>query len=108
MQHNRRDPITGRSGRLRGWLFAAVWRFPTPTRSIACMQALKDVVRREHVLRAIAEYDRVGQHEFLEQNGFGRARAYHASRVPICTCERGGAIGAARRCRCFGRDAGHG
>jgi hypothetical protein len=38
--------------------------------------AFWDVVRREHVLRAIAEYDRLGQDEFLEQNGFGRARAY--------------------------------
>jgi hypothetical protein len=34
------------------------------------------VVRREHVLRAIGEYDRLGQDEFLERNGFGRARVY--------------------------------
>jgi len=33
-------------------------------------------VRPEHVLRAVAEYDQLGQDEFLEQNGFGRARAY--------------------------------
>jgi len=38
--------------------------------------AFWDVVRREHVLCAIAEYDRLGQEEFLQQHGFGRARAY--------------------------------
>jgi hypothetical protein len=38
--------------------------------------AFWDVVRREHVLRAITEYDRLGQDAFLEQNGFGQARAY--------------------------------
>jgi hypothetical protein len=38
--------------------------------------AFWDVVKGEHVLRAIAEYDRLGQDAFLDQNGFGRARKY--------------------------------
>ena len=35
-----------------------------------------DQVRREHVLAAIDEYDRLGQEEFLEKYHFGRARQY--------------------------------
>jgi len=35
-----------------------------------------DVVTRQHVLEAIGEYDRLGQDQFLEQNGYGRAREY--------------------------------
>jgi hypothetical protein len=33
-------------------------------------------VRYEHVLRAIEEYDRLGQDRFLAQHGFGRAHGY--------------------------------
>ena len=35
-----------------------------------------DVVGQQHVRQAVAEYDRLGQGEFLAQYGFGRARAY--------------------------------
>lgn len=35
-----------------------------------------DVVTPHHVNQAIAEYDRLGQDEFLARHGFGRARAY--------------------------------
>ncbi|MBV9448198.1 MAG: hypothetical protein JO345_20125 [Streptosporangiaceae bacterium] len=37
--------------------------------------ALRDITR-SHVLAAIAEYDRIGQEEFLLRYGFGRARSY--------------------------------
>jgi 5-methylcytosine-specific restriction protein A len=33
-------------------------------------------VGREHVLPAIDEYDRLGQADFLERHGFGRAHTY--------------------------------
>jgi len=35
-----------------------------------------DVVQPRHVHQAVAEYDRLGQDEFLALHGFGRARAY--------------------------------
>lgn len=35
-----------------------------------------DAVRREHVLQAIAEYDRLGQLEFLQRYRFGQATGY--------------------------------
>jgi hypothetical protein len=35
-----------------------------------------DVVGQEHVRQAVAQYDRLGQDEFLARSGFGRARAY--------------------------------
>jgi hypothetical protein len=35
-----------------------------------------DVVGHQHVRQAVAEYDRLGQDEFLSRYGFGRARAY--------------------------------
>lgn len=35
-----------------------------------------DVVRREHVLQATAEYDRLGQLEFLQRYRFGQATGY--------------------------------
>lgn len=38
--------------------------------------AFWDAVGREHVLRAIDEYDRLGQDEFLKRHGFGRAHTY--------------------------------
>jgi hypothetical protein len=38
--------------------------------------ALWDVVEHHHVRQAAAEYDRLGQDEFLALYGFGRARAY--------------------------------
>jgi hypothetical protein len=38
--------------------------------------AFWDSVQQHHVRQAVAEYDRLGQDEFLEQYGFGRARAY--------------------------------
>ncbi|WP_418606155.1 hypothetical protein [Georgenia sp. SUBG003] len=33
-------------------------------------------VTRDHVLAAMAEYDRMGADDFLERHGFGRAREY--------------------------------
>ncbi|NMN97844.1 hypothetical protein FGL95_22660 [Nocardiaceae bacterium YC2-7] len=33
-------------------------------------------VTRESVVKAIAEYDKLGREEFLERNGFGEARDY--------------------------------
>jgi hypothetical protein len=38
--------------------------------------ALWDVVQPRHVRQAAAEYDELGQEEFLARYGFGRARAY--------------------------------
>jgi len=38
--------------------------------------AFWDVVQPRHVRRAAAEYDELGQYEFLARYGFGRARAY--------------------------------
>ena len=38
--------------------------------------AFWDPVERHHVLQAAAEYDVLGQDEFLARYGFGRARAY--------------------------------
>ena len=38
--------------------------------------AFWDPVERHHVLQAVAEYDGLGQDEFLARHGFGRARAY--------------------------------
>ena len=38
--------------------------------------AFWDVVAEHHVRRAVAEYDRLGQDEFLAHYGFGRATAY--------------------------------
>ena len=35
-----------------------------------------DPVQRGDVVRAIEEYDRLGQERFLADHGFGRARAY--------------------------------
>ena len=35
-----------------------------------------DVVQPRHVRQAAAEYDELGQEEFLARYGFGRARAY--------------------------------
>jgi len=35
-----------------------------------------DVVQPRHVHQAVAEYDRLGQDEFLALHGFGRTRAY--------------------------------
>ncbi len=39
------------------------------------MASLKGI-EREHILRALADYDRLGQEEFLRQYGFGQARSY--------------------------------
>jgi 5-methylcytosine-specific restriction enzyme A len=38
--------------------------------------AFWDVVQASHVRQAVAEYDLLGQDEFLSRYGFGRARAY--------------------------------
>jgi len=38
--------------------------------------AFWDVVAEHHVQQAVAEYDRLGQDEFLAHYGFGRATAY--------------------------------
>lgn len=38
--------------------------------------AFWDAVDQYHVRQAVAEYDRLGQDEFLAHYGFGRARAY--------------------------------
>jgi hypothetical protein len=38
--------------------------------------AFWDAVQQRYVLQAAAEFDRLGQDEFLERHGFGRARAY--------------------------------
>jgi hypothetical protein len=38
--------------------------------------AFWDAVGQQHVRQAVAEYDRLGQDEFLAQYGFGRALAY--------------------------------
>jgi hypothetical protein len=38
--------------------------------------AFWDVVAEHHVRQAVAEYDRLGQDEFLAHYGFGRATAY--------------------------------
>jgi len=38
--------------------------------------AFWDIVAEHHVRQAVAEYDRLGQDEFLAQYGFGRATAY--------------------------------
>ena len=38
--------------------------------------AFWDAVQPRHVRQAAAEYDELGQDEFLERYGFGRARAY--------------------------------
>src|ERR1700733_13287831 len=38
--------------------------------------AFWDVVSEHHVRQAVAEYDRLGQDEFLANYGFGRATAY--------------------------------
>jgi hypothetical protein len=38
--------------------------------------AFWDVVQSGHVRQAVAEYDLLGQDEFLSRHGFGRARAY--------------------------------
>lgn len=38
--------------------------------------AFWDAVQQHHVRQAVAEYDRLGQNEFLGRYGFGRARAY--------------------------------
>jgi hypothetical protein len=35
-----------------------------------------DAVGQQHVRQAVTEYDQLGQDEFLERYGFGRARAY--------------------------------
>jgi hypothetical protein len=35
-----------------------------------------DSVQPHHVRQAAAEYDQVGQDEFLARHGFGRAQAY--------------------------------
>src|SRR4051812_45451981 len=37
---------------------------------------LADIVTRQPVLDAIAEFDRLGRDRFLEKYGFGRARSY--------------------------------
>ena len=37
---------------------------------------LRDLTSREAVLKAIAEFDRLGRDEFLSRHNFGRARAY--------------------------------
>lgn len=39
--------------------------------------ALKDITSRQAVLDAVAEYDRLGQVEFLKRYGFGRAREFY-------------------------------
>jgi|SRR5450755_2451477 5-methylcytosine-specific restriction enzyme A len=38
--------------------------------------AFWDAVQRHHVRQAVAEYDQLGQDEFLARYGFGRALAY--------------------------------
>jgi hypothetical protein len=38
--------------------------------------AFWDPVQPSHVRQAVAEYDKLGQDEFLARHGFGRARAY--------------------------------
>ena len=38
--------------------------------------AFWDAVQPHHVRQAAAEYDELGQDEFLARYGFGRARAY--------------------------------
>lgn len=38
--------------------------------------AFWDPVQPSHVRQAVAEYDKLGQEEFLTCHGFGRARAY--------------------------------
>ncbi len=38
--------------------------------------ALGDITSRQAVLHAVAEYDRLGQKEFLAKYGFGRSREY--------------------------------
>ena len=38
--------------------------------------ALSDLTMRDAVLRAVEEYDHIGQDEFLTKYGFGRAREY--------------------------------
>ena len=40
------------------------------------MSGLEKLTSREAVLKAIAEFDRVGRNEFLARYGFGKARAY--------------------------------
>jgi putative restriction endonuclease len=35
-----------------------------------------DLVRREHVLAAVQEYEELGQTRFLDKYRFGRARSY--------------------------------
>jgi len=40
-----------------------------------CRVALRELSRHE-ILQAVAEYDRLGQHRFLEKYGFGPARSY--------------------------------
>jgi len=38
--------------------------------------ALSDITDRRSVLRAIAEFDRIGRNDFLAKYGFGPARSY--------------------------------
>jgi hypothetical protein len=38
--------------------------------------AFWDPVKPSHVRQAVAEYDKLGQDEFLARHGFGRATAY--------------------------------
>jgi hypothetical protein len=38
--------------------------------------AFWDPVQPSHVRQAVAEYDKLGQDEFLARHGFGRARPY--------------------------------
>jgi hypothetical protein len=82
-----------------------------------------DAVQPRHVRQAAAEYDELGQDEFLARNGFGRARAYlliidgkaydskailgvayrHATGQPLGPEDfSGGAAGAARILRTLG------
>ena len=85
--------------------------------------AFWDVVQPLHVRQAAAEYDELGQDQFLARYGFGRARAYlliidgkaydskailgvaygHAAGRPLRPEDfSGGAVGAARVLRSLG------
>ena len=85
--------------------------------------AFWDAVQPHHVRQAAAEYDELGQDEFLARYGFGRARAYlliidgkaydskailgvaygHAAGRPLRPEDfSGGAVGAARVLRSLG------
>jgi hypothetical protein len=55
---------------------SACWKRKAPALSYDLLVAKWDPVQPHHVRQAAAEYDQLGQDEFLARHGFGRAQAY--------------------------------